>query len=211
MSGLERQYQTDTKFRVVNNAGSRFVISMQSMCTGRYYYTPGQFDTYYGTSYLKLDIRTYPGWKGELRSCVSADQVQYFLMPWSGYDLTKYYPEDLPIQSCILTYTADYMESETQYTANVESTEILSSWDDLVGLQGRIGDVARPRYPLFGMIAGGSSYYQIRQENTETELPQFKPRDKYVIPLGIREGETGWDYSGGTYKVTSTVNIELVE
>lgn len=228
MASTDKLMRARTKFKVINNIGSRFKMSMHAMVTGRYYYMPGQFTTYYGTADLSLDIRTYPGWKGELRSFLRSWEentgpnyerykgtyISYYLMPWSRYDLTRYYPSDLPIQSCILSYNADYLVDDTQKTANIENVEIMPSWDDLVGLQQKIGNKVRPMFPRFMYSSGGSTYTPVRKSSViKTPLPwdDILHDNSYVVPVDMIEGVREDIYAGGTYKVTSTVNIELVE
>lgn len=229
MAGLERQYQTDTKFRVISGKGSHFKLSVNGMVTGRMYNMPGQFHTYYGHASMSLDIRTYGNWKGELRYVIysrheddsrkNGDYITYFLMPWSGYDLTGYSQIDLPIQSCKLSYSADFLFDDVQYTANIVDQEVMQRVHDLEYLHMRIGSLVRPRFSEFIYNSsggqGGGTVIPVSIRDPYGTLPQPLPESwmnlGYVVPVHMIDGTRSDNYAGGTYTVTSSVNIELVE
>lgn len=229
MSGLEREYQTDTKFRVIKSNGSHFKLSVSGMVTGRLYGMPGQFSTYYGHASMSLDIRTYGNWKGELRYVIysrhedgsrqNGDYITYFLMPWSKYDLDRYSQADLPIESCKLSYSADFLVNDVQYTANIVDQEVMEMVNDVDYLHMRIGSIVNPKFKDFIYRSsgghGGGTVIPVPIRGPYVTLPQPLPESwmnlGYVVPVHMIDGTRSDNFAGGTYTVTSSVNIELVE
>lgn len=218
-----REYTARTRFKVINNVGSHFRLTQRATVTGRQYYMPGQFDTYYGHADMTLDIKTYPGWKGELRPIIyhrdvdgdrsNGNYITYFLMPWSGYDLSRLLPEELYIQSCKLTYNADYTISDEQYTASIVEQELLSRVDDLLYMQKRVGSAARPYFSKFHYDTSDSgAVTKLYKNNENLTFPQELPSNwNYAVPIHMMDGIRSDNWSGGTYTVTSSVSFEIVE
>lgn len=226
MASTDKLMRARTKFKVINSKGSHFKMSMSGTVTGRVYNMPGQFHTYYGHASLSLDLVAYGSWKGELWGAHysknepdvrdNGEYTTYFIIPWRGYDLSRVDPYGLPVQSCKMSYSADFLVDDVQRTANIVDQELVDRVDDLSYIQGMIGSTATPRFYKFMYNSSGG-----HQGGTRSSLSIY---DRYltfpielpshwssVLPIDMIDGVRSDNWSGGTLTVTSSVNIELVE
>lgn len=211
MANTDKLMRARTKFKVVNNVSTRFKLTQHTDLSGTRWGYP-----YSGSLDISLDITTWPGWKGELRAAFIGPSsngtayAEFFLMPWSGYDLSQLLDMELYISSCKMTYSASYTENSQYYSADIRDQEIIDGWGDLYDLQQEIGDHAKPKTGLFLFAAGGSMVYLINQNYTSTILPTFK-NGNVAVPIGVWDGiRIGNSDLANTYTVASSVTFETL-